>query len=72
MNRSVHSGKKRAGTPRQIEALYGIPKGSLANLRYFKKGPRFFKLGRRVVYFLDDVEAWLRQDPRETIDSVPK
>lgn len=37
----------------------GIP---LSTLRYYRLnglGPRSFKLGRRVMYAIDDVEAWI-------------
>ena len=28
--------------------------------RHVNKGPKSFKLGRRVLYAMDDVEAWVR------------
>ena len=28
--------------------------------RHVNKGPKSFKLGRRVLYAVDDVEAWVR------------
>lgn len=48
--------------PAEVEEVYGIPEGSLANLRYRKVGPRFFKAGlRRVVYKVADIEEWISQ-----------
>lgn len=62
---------KRSLTPQQVEAIYGIPVGTLANLRYQKKGCMYHKLGRRVLYFTKDVEAWIRQESILTMDSCP-
>lgn len=33
--------------------------GSLANMRCLGKGPNFFKVGRKVVYRPEDIEAYL-------------
>lgn len=58
-------------SPADVEALYGIPRGSLANLRWSRKGPQFFKVGaRRVLYRLDDVRRWIESRPVLTKDSV--
>jgi predicted DNA-binding transcriptional regulator AlpA len=44
----------------ELSALTGIPTSTLENYRTQKdKGPRFMKLGRRVMYDIKDVEAWL-------------
>ena len=67
MNREL---KKRAITPTELEAIYGIPRGSLANMRWAKKGPKYYKAGkRRVIYMVEDVEDWLSQNPVLTMDS---
>jgi len=42
--------------------------GSLANLRCQKRGIRFFKMGRKVVYRPEDIEAFLFRDPVLTLD----
>lgn len=68
MNESI---QKKALSAADVEAIYGIPTGTLANMRCQKRGPRFFKIGRKkVVYFPEDVEPWLRSCPIETIDSL--
>jgi len=65
--------KKRAITPRELEAIYGIPRGSLANLRWSKRGPKYYKAGlRRVIYMVEDVEEWLSRNPILTRDSLPE
>jgi hypothetical protein len=62
--------KKEAGTPCEMARLYGIPTGTLANLRYLKKGPKFYKVGKSVLYFTGDFEDWLRRKPVLTKDSI--
>ncbi len=55
--------ERKSARPVEISYVYGIPEGVLANLRSQGNGPRYFKVGRRVFYFFDDVEAWLRKNP---------
>ncbi|HOI16544.1 MAG TPA: hypothetical protein PK036_09385 [Geobacteraceae bacterium] len=70
--------EKKALSPQQVEEIYGIPTGTLANLRYQKRGPRYFALGgspgkkRKILYFVEDVESWIRQYPVLTSDSIPE
>lgn len=33
--------------------------GTLSTWRYLGKGPRYYKVGRRVVYRRSDLDAWL-------------
>lgn len=42
---------------------------TLAYWRHVGRGPRYFRVGRRVLYAADDVEAWLAS-ARE--DSAPQ
>jgi predicted DNA-binding transcriptional regulator AlpA len=63
--------KKRAITPAELEAIYGIPRGSAANMRWAKKGPKYYKAGaRRVIYMVEDVEEWLSRKPVLTSESI--
>ncbi|MCX5810156.1 MAG: DNA-binding protein [Proteobacteria bacterium] len=61
---------KRTAKPGEISVIFGLDTGTLANMRSQKRGPRYYKQGRGVFYFLEDVEAWLKQNPMETIDSI--
>ena len=61
---------KRAGTPKEIARIYGLNERTLANLRCARRGPRFFHAGRKVLYFLEDVEKWLRARPALTRDPL--
>lgn len=73
---STHKPKKiirKAMTPRQASQTYGISEGTLANMRHQKTGPKYYKIGKRkVIYFVEDFEAWLRKNPVLTIDSLPE
>ena len=42
--------------------------GSLANLRCQRRGIRFFKMGRKVVYRPEDIEAFFFREPVLTLD----
>ena len=61
---------KRSGTPAEIAAIYGLHPGTLANMRSKLTGPRFFKRGRTVIYFCEDVELWLRETPVMTAEAT--
>jgi Iap family predicted aminopeptidase len=68
--------KKRTLTPQQVEEVYGIPAGTLANLRCQGRGAKYHTLGnrpgkrRRILYFIEDIEFWIRKNPIQTIDSI--
>jgi len=57
-------------TPEQLSKRIGTHPVTLCNWRREKRfGPPFIKLGNRVLYALDEVEAWLenhRHKPRAT------
>jgi predicted DNA-binding transcriptional regulator AlpA len=64
---------KRALTPREFAECYGFSEGTLANLRYQKRGPKYYRIGqRKILYYIDDIESWIRQCPVLTIDSLPE
>lgn len=60
---------KQAITAEQASEIYGLSKGSLANLRFARRGPKFFKIGRKILYKVSDLESWLYQNPVQTLDS---
>jgi len=64
--------EKKCLSPADVVRIYpGIGAlGTLANLRCQKRGPKFFKINRKVVYRPEDIEAFLFQNPVLTIDSV--
>jgi predicted DNA-binding transcriptional regulator AlpA len=61
---------KKLLSENEFEAVYGIPRGTLARWRFLGKGPRFRKLtgglgtrGAMVRYAVTDIEEWLRTAP---------
>jgi hypothetical protein len=62
--------KRRAVTPEQAAAIYGLNLGTLGNLRSKRVGPRFYRQGRRIFYRVDDLETWLFSEPVMTKDAA--
>lgn len=56
-------------TPAQVAERYSgrVSVRTLANWRWSGTGPKFLKLGGRVVYALPDLEAW---EARRTVAST--
>lgn len=42
----------------QAASLLGLQPQTLHNWRHQRKGPRYHKIGRRVVYFLEDINKY--------------
>ena len=60
--------EKRAASPREIADLFGLSVGTLSNMRGRNEGPAYHKAGKRkILYFLEDVEQWLRGKTPNTI-----
>ena len=51
-------------TDRDVAAVTGLARSTLAKLRLRGDGPRFVKIGAAVRYREDDVQAWLAAQPR--------
>jgi hypothetical protein len=64
--------KKITLSPAEVTAVFGIPEGTLANLRWTKKGPRYFRRpgGRGILYLVSDVETWVTSCPVQTLESI--
>lgn len=45
-------------TPMEVEAMYGVPVGTLAQWRVKGIGPDYFKLGEAVRYSVADMDAF--------------
>ena len=52
-------------TPQEAAELLRSKDRTLERWRHAGGGPPFVKIGRRVVYRLSDLEAWLAQQRRE-------
>lgn len=53
-------------TTTQLAERYSTSAGTLRYWRSCDRGPRSFRVGRSVLYDLDDVEAWEREQRRRT------
>jgi predicted DNA-binding transcriptional regulator AlpA len=48
-------------TTAEVAEMTRTPAETLRWMRYVSKGPKSFKLGRRVLYDVEDVEAWIAE-----------
>lgn len=46
-------------TEKAAAEYIGISRTHLANLRKANEGPSYFQLGKRILYTVEDVDAWL-------------
>jgi excisionase family DNA binding protein len=49
-------------TTDEVAALVRVPASSVGFWRHAGKGPRSFKLGRRILYDASDVHAWIEAE----------
>ena len=63
--------EKKAITPKEAAAIFGISEGWLANIRSAGRGCKFYKIGdRKVLYLVSDFEEWIKRNPVLTVDSL--
>ena len=55
-------------TPKEVQEIYKINVGTLANWRLYGKGPAYIKVGRLVRYESATMEAYFLQNRVLTID----
>ena len=60
---------KKMISPREAALLFSISPGTLGNWRTARKGPRFFKVGHKILYRVDDLEKYFTSNPFSTCDS---
>lgn len=53
--------------PKQLEAEYGVPVGTAANMRWKGTGPRYYTAGRSILYRRTDIESWLESQAVEPV-----
>ena len=54
----------------EVADMLRVPVATVRWWRHSKKGPRSFKLGRRVVYQESDLRAWIREQREAETPSV--
>jgi hypothetical protein len=55
---------------RQLAERWGISPKTLEGWRWLGQGPKFLKLGGRIVYRLEDIEAFEKQQLRQVTGSA--
>jgi len=45
----------------EVAEILGVPEATLRVWRHHRKGPRYFKIGRKCAYRRDDVNAWIEE-----------
>jgi hypothetical protein len=61
---------KKMVSTKEVAEIYPVCTGTLQNWRVMKQGPRFFRVGRKVLYRLDDLENFFTTTPVLTNDSL--
>lgn len=56
----------------EVADYYGIKRNTLEIWRCKHKGPRYYKLGTRVLYDLDDLEEFFKARAVDTMESAPQ
>ena len=46
---------------KQAAVYLGLSKSTMDKLRHFGGGPRYFKLGRTIIYDVADLDAWCNE-----------
>ena len=59
------SSRRSLASIEETAEYLGITRGALAQMRYMGTGPAFHKIGRKVVYDLAEVNAWLDSNRHE-------
>ena len=60
---------KMAYSPKEAASAIGTTPGVMANWRYQKIGPKYYRHNRKIFYLNEDLLAWLKMNPVMTKDS---
>ena len=55
----------------QAAELVGLSVSTLAKMRLYGNGPNYVKLGRRVVYRVEDIEVWIAGNRFQSTSEYP-
>ncbi len=61
---------KRMVDRQEAARMYGVSSGTLANWLSAGKGPKAFKVNRKVLYRIEDLELFFTACPVQTVDSL--
>ena len=66
-------GEKDFMSPLAVEEEFNLPRGTQANWRSQKRGPRYYKISnKKILYRRADIIDFLTSNPVLTINSLPK
>ncbi len=54
---------REAFSSKELKAAFSLNPGTLANLRSRGEGPKYYRVGRKILYLKTDIMAWLRSNP---------
>jgi hypothetical protein len=57
-------------SPALAGMMFSTSPGTLGNLRSQRKGPKFYKVGHKVLYSMADLEEYFCANPVVTLDSL--
>lgn len=52
-------------SPKEICEKYGLNEGTMANHRHLKTGPTFYKINKKILYKVSDIEEWISSGKHE-------
>jgi len=64
--------EKRMVGRREAALMFGVAPGTLANMSSQGRGPKAYRVGRKVLYRIEDLENFFTSNPVLTIDSLPE
>lgn len=64
--------QKRMVTTIEAASLFSTSPGTLMNWRSLKRGPKFYRVSRKILYRLEDLESFFTREPVLTVDSLPE
>ncbi len=56
----------------EAAAMFSVASGTLCNWRSKLQGPRFYRINRKILYKVEDLEDFFTSTPVLTIDSLPE
>jgi excisionase family DNA binding protein len=59
-------------TVKQAATYVGVSKSTLDHMRTAGQGPRFAKLGRKIIYDTADLDRWVDQHKRNSTSDKPE
>ena len=56
----------------EAAAMFSVASGTLCNWRSKLKGPRFYRINRKILYRVEDLDSYFSASPILTTDSLPE